>query len=196
MSNAKADTRSEHKRTNGAVIFRTLSKDHETDLLRTYTILYNIEEPPIELNFSKKLSVNRVIHLLKLFIEDLRHEGFETSALWQLKLSQPKKRASINYRKVFQCPSVSRSHCRGNEDGSEGPSSSNTFAIAPPPVENLRRIRRHRTAWRESSAPPARAILPRQWASELMLEAIRAKTSSGLKQQTGTQRRGAEGDQR
>ena len=81
MSNAKADTRSEHKRTNGAVIFRTLSKDHETDLLRTYTILYNIEEPPIELKFSKKLSVNRVIHLLKLFIEDLRHEGFETSLL-------------------------------------------------------------------------------------------------------------------
>ena len=52
MSNAKADTRSEHKRSNGAVIFRRLSKNHETDLLRTYTILYNIEEPPIELNFS------------------------------------------------------------------------------------------------------------------------------------------------
>jgi hypothetical protein len=81
MSNAKADTCGARKRSNGTMIFRRLSKNHETDLLRTYTILYDIEEPPIELNFSKKLSVNRVIRFLKLFIEDLRHEGFETPLL-------------------------------------------------------------------------------------------------------------------
>ncbi len=103
MSNAKADTRSEHKRSNGAVIFRRLSKNHETDLLRTYTILYNIEEPPIELNFSKKLSVNRVIHLLKLFIEDLRHEGFETP-LMQIEVEPTEEEGLYQLPEGFSMP--------------------------------------------------------------------------------------------
>lgn len=81
MSKVKPDTCSKRKRNNGAVICRILSKTHETDPLRAYAMVYDIEEPPFELNFSKKLSVNRVIDLLKLFIEDLRHEGFETPLL-------------------------------------------------------------------------------------------------------------------
>jgi hypothetical protein len=78
MSNGQANTSSERKHSNGALIFRKLNKTHEADPLRTYTILYDIEEPQMELKFSKSLSVNSVMRLLKLFIEDLRHEGFET----------------------------------------------------------------------------------------------------------------------
>ncbi len=74
MSNVKANTSSERKQNNGAM----LSKTHETDMLRTYAILYNPEEPQMVVNFSKSLSVNCVIRLLKLFIKELRHDGFET----------------------------------------------------------------------------------------------------------------------
>ncbi len=78
MSNTEENISNERKQNNGALIFRTLSKTHETDPLRTYSIMYNPEEPQMEVNFSKSLSVNSVIRLLKLFIKELRHEGFET----------------------------------------------------------------------------------------------------------------------
>jgi predicted membrane GTPase involved in stress response len=103
MTNLEAAVSTAIKRNNGALIFRRLNKDHETDMRRTYAILHNIEEPEMELKFSKRLSVNGAISLLNLFIEDLRREGFNTT-LAQIEVEPTEEEGAYKVPEGFSMP--------------------------------------------------------------------------------------------
>ena len=102
MSNVEAAMSRAIKR-NGALIFRKLYKDHETDKCRTFAIFHNIEEPEMELKFSKRLSVNGAIRLLNLFIEDLRRKGFNTTFA-QIEVEPTEKEGDYKVPDAFSMP--------------------------------------------------------------------------------------------
>ena len=103
MSNVEAAMSRTIKRNKGALIFRRLNKDHETDMRRNYVILHGIEEPEMEVKFSKRLSVNGAIRLLNLFIEDLRREGF-TTPLAQIEVEPTEKEGEYKVPEGFSMP--------------------------------------------------------------------------------------------
>jgi hypothetical protein len=85
MSNGKKTrTRRESNNVGGVLIARILVDENDPEMKerysnsRAYNIIHNLKDQPTTLEFSKSLSVDDIIYILRRVIAEFQHEGFDT----------------------------------------------------------------------------------------------------------------------